>query len=83
MEALVYHLVKPIVSHPEDVSVQTVEGSSVVELELVVHEDDRDTLEGDSNRTLRSLRAIVSAAAGRRKATVTLVDEHGVGDDEE
>lgn len=83
MEALVRHLVEPIVEHPDAVSVQTVEGDAVVLLELVVDPSDKERVEGDKGRTLRAIRNILSAAAGRRKATLDLVDEHGEYDDEE
>jgi uncharacterized protein len=84
MEDLVHHLVDPIVSHPDDVSVQAVDGESVTVLELVVHPDDRERIEGDGGRTLRALRNVISAAAGKRKASLDLVDEHGeLSDDEE
>ena len=83
MEALIRHLVEPIVDHPGDVSGQAVEGDAVVMLELVVHPDDKDQVEGDKGRTLRAIRNILSAAAGRRKATLDLVDEHGALDEEE
>ena len=82
MEALVRHLVEPIVEHEDDISVQVVKGDSVVMLELVVHPDDRDRVKGDGGRTIRSIRTILSAAAGRKKATVDLVDEHSLGDEE-
>lgn len=84
MVDLVNHLVRPIVEHPDDISVQAVDGDSVVMLELIVHADDRDRLEGDDGRTLRALRTVLSAAAGKRKATLDLVEEHGadVSDEE-
>ena len=77
METLVRHLVEPIVNYPEEVSLQTVEGEAVVLLELVVHPDDRERVEGDKGRTLRAIRNVLSAAAGSRKATLDLVEEHG------
>ncbi len=77
MEELVRHLVEPIVADPEAVSIQTVDGEAVVMLELVVDPDDKEQLESDKGRTLRAIRNILSAAAGRRKATLDLVDEHG------
>lgn len=77
MEPLVRHLVTPIVDHPGDVSIQAVEGEAVVMLELVVHADDRARVEGDKGRTLRAIRNILSAAAGSRKATLDLVEQHG------
>lgn len=83
MEDLVHHLVDPIVANPDDVSVQTVEGKSVVMLELVVHEDDRARVEGEDGRTLRAIRTVLSAAAGKKKASLDLVDEHGALSEEE
>ena len=77
MEPLVRHLVEPIVSHPDAVSIQTVEGEAVVMLELVVHPEDRERVDGDRGRTLRAIRNVLSAAAGSRKATLDLVEEHG------
>ena len=83
MESLVRHLVEPIVSHPGEVRLQTVEGEAVVMLELVVHPDDRVRVEGDKGRTLRAIRNILSAAAGSRKATLDLVEELGAKASEE
>jgi len=83
MEALVRHLVEPIVAHPDDVSVREVDGDAVTLFELVVHPADRELLEGDRGKTLRSLRNILSAAAGRRKASLDLVEEHEPAGDEE
>ena len=77
MEPLVRHLVEPIVSHPDAVSIQTVEGEAVVMLELVVHPEDRERVDGDRGRTLRAIRNVLSAAAGSRKATLELVEAHG------
>lgn len=82
-ESLVRHLVESIVSHPNDVSVQAVEGEAVVVLELVVHPDDRAVVEGDRGRTLRAIRNLLSAAAGSRKATLDLVEAHGASSSEE
>jgi predicted RNA-binding protein YlqC (UPF0109 family) len=82
METLVRHLVEPIVKHPGDVSLKVVEGESVILLELRVNPEDREVVEGDKGRTLRSIRNILSAAAGRRKATLDLVEEHGAAEEE-
>ena len=83
MEDLVRHLVTPLVANPDDVSIQTVEGEATVMLELVVNADDRDKVEGDDGRTLRAIRTVLSAAAGKRKAPLDRVDEHGDLDSEE
>jgi len=83
MESLVRHLVEPIVANPDDVSVRVVEGDAVTLFELSVHPDDRELLEADRGKTLRSIRNILSAAAGRQKASLDLVDEGGSAGDEE
>lgn len=83
MEDLLRHLVDPIVANPDGVSVQAIERESVVMLELVVDPDDRDRLTADDGRALRALRTVLSAAAGKRKAALELVDEHGPLDSEE
>jgi hypothetical protein len=83
MQDLVDHLIRPIVAHPDDISVQAIEGEASVIFEVIVHPDDRDKLESDDGRTLRALRTVMSAAAGKRKATLDLVEEHGDLDNEE
>ena len=82
MEKLVNHLVKPIVDHPDEVDLQVIEGDAVVAYELTVHPDDRETVEGERGRTLRSIRNILSAAAGSKKASLDLVDEDDDGVEE-
>ena len=83
MQELVEHLLKAICSHPDAIRLQMVEGEAVVVLEAIVHPDDRDLLESDSGRTLRAVRTVLSAAAGRTKATLDLVDAFSEAGDEE
>lgn len=82
MLELAEHLLKPVVDHPDSVSIQAIEGDNATILEAVVHPDDRNTLEDDGGRTLRAIRNILSAAAGRRKATLDLVEAHGEASEE-
>ncbi|MCB9662648.1 MAG: RNA-binding protein [Alphaproteobacteria bacterium] len=82
MEALALHLIRPLVAHPDDVQIQAVEGDAVTVLEALVHADDRALFEDDGGRTLRSICTVISAAAGRRKATVELVDAFGASAEE-
>lgn len=81
MRDLLLHLVKPIVSHPDDIQVQVVEGEASVVLEMTVNATDREKVEGPEGRTLRSLRNVLSAAAGKRKATLDIVQEFSAGAD--
>jgi hypothetical protein len=83
MNELIRHLVTPIVQNPKSVSLQEIEGDNVTVVELVVHADDRDLVDGDKGKTIRSIRNIVSAAAGHRKVSVDLVDAHSEAEAEE
>lgn len=74
MESLVLHVVQPVVSHPDAVRLQTVELEEATILEMMVHADDRAAFDEEDGRLLRAVRTVVSAAAGRRKATVELVE---------
>ncbi len=83
MEALVRHLVEPIVQHKGDVSIQVIEKPSVLLMELVVHPDDRERLLGDKAKTLRAIRTILSAAAGKQGVSLDLVEQHAAAGEEE
>lgn len=72
MEDLIRHLVEPAVSTPDEVSIAAVEGDDVLLLKLSVADADREII--DDGRTMRSIRTIVSAAAGSTKASVELAD---------
>lgn len=81
MEELVRHLVTPILEHPDALSIETIDDEAVTEFRLTVHDDDRDAVDGDRGRTLRSIRNVLSAAAGSKKVTVEL--EGGDSDDDD
>lgn len=83
MEALVRHLLEPVLTHPDSLEIQEIDSEAVLIVEVVTHEDDREALEADDERTLRSARSILSAAAGSRKATIELVDELSELEDED
>jgi hypothetical protein len=86
MIELARHLLGPIIAHPEALQVRAVEGDAEIILEAILHADDRALLEQDSGRTLRAIRTVLSAAAGRQKATIDLVDafaEDGADGEEE
>jgi hypothetical protein len=75
MKELLLHVVQPIVSQPDEVSIQEVEGEAALVLELSVHADDVERVRGNDGRTLRAIRNIISAAAGKKKASVDLATE--------
>ena len=75
MEELVTYVVRGLVDHPEEVSVNTIEGDASVMLELSVNAEDVDLVKGDDGSTLQHLRAVVAAASGRRKAVLELLED--------
>lgn len=80
MEALVRHLVEPLVKHPEAVTLRVVEGEASILLELGVDPDDRALFTAEDGRVLRHVRTVLSAAAGSKKATLDLQDDGKAGD---
>lgn len=75
MEQLVTFLVRGLVDHPDDVRVNLVEGEASVVVELSVHPDDAELVRGEGGNTLRHLRTVVAARAGRRKAILELLED--------
>lgn len=74
MKGLVAHLTRGIVSKPDQVHVNAVEGEASVLLELTVAPEDAAVVKGEGGETLRAIRAVLSAAAGRRKAVLELLE---------
>jgi len=67
------HLVRGIVEHPDDVSVQDRNTRRGRTLEVRVHPDDLGKVIGRNGRTARALRTVVGAIGGRG-VRVDLVD---------
>ena len=68
------HLVKGIVDHPDDVSVQSSTSPRGEVLEVRVNPEDLGRVIGRSGRTAQSLRTLVSALADGRRVRVDVVD---------
>jgi predicted RNA-binding protein YlqC (UPF0109 family) len=85
MQELVSFILKGIVSNPEAVSVQEVDGESSILLEINVADEDRSRLTDNEGQVLRNLRAVANAASGRKHAIVELLgdDSTDVGTAEE
>ncbi len=75
MDDLVTYVVRGLVDHPDDVTVNRVEGDASVMLELSVNPNDIPLVKGEDGLTLQHLRSVVAAAAGRRKAVLELLDD--------
>jgi predicted RNA-binding protein YlqC (UPF0109 family) len=71
---LVNFLVRSLVSRPEAVRVNEVQGEASILLELAVDSADLERVKGPDGETLRAIRTVLSAASGRRKAVLELVE---------
>ena len=65
MEELLAFLAKPLVDHPEDVSVTKVDGENSVVYELRVNDDDMGKVIGKQGRIAKSIRTIIKAASSK------------------
>lgn len=74
MSELVLFLVRGLVSRPDAVTVHEVEGDASVLIELTVDDADLAALKGPDGETLRAIRTVLSASAGRRKAVLELIE---------
>ncbi len=76
MKDLVTFIVRNLVESPDAVEVREVVGDKAQVYEVKVDEADLGKVIGKQGRTIRSVRALVSAAASRegKRATVEVVD---------
>jgi hypothetical protein len=68
------HLVRGIVSHPDDVRVRDKELRRGRMLEVRVNPDDIGKVIGRSGRTATALRTVIGALAGRDQVRIDFVD---------
>ena len=76
LEDALEHLVKGIVDHPRDVTVDMVGGRRGKTLEVRVHPDDLGKVIGRGGRTAKALRTVM-AGVGGRGVRVDVVDTDG------
>jgi hypothetical protein len=67
MKNLVQFMAEALVDHPEQVSVNAVEGENSIILELKVAPDDVGKVIGKGGQTAKAMRKILSAAATKLK----------------
>ncbi len=76
LEDALEHLVKGIVDHPEDVTVDLKTGRRGKTLEVRVHPDDLGKVIGRAGRTAKALRQVMTGVGGRG-LRVDVVDTDG------
>ena len=74
LEEALEHLVKGIVDHPEDVTVDLLNSRRGKTLEVRVHPDDLGKVIGRNGRTATAFRTVIGALAGRGGALIDFVD---------
>ncbi len=76
MKDLISYIAQALVDHPEEVSVNEVEGNQTSVLELKVAKEDLGKVIGKQGRTARAMRTILGAASAKlRKRTVLEIIE--------
>ena len=81
MKALVEHVVRGLLSRPDEMVVNAVEGDASILLELSVAAEDIPRVKGPDGDTLRAIRTVLSASAGRRKAVLELLEPRSDGEE--
>ncbi|HOQ76240.1 MAG TPA: KH domain-containing protein [Thermoclostridium sp.] len=72
MKELLEHIAKSLVDHPEEVSVNEVEGEHSIILELKVSEDDMGKVIGKQGRIAKAIRTVMKASAIRDNKRVVV-----------
>ncbi len=63
-----------MVRYPEDVTVDVIEGSASLLIELRVHPDDFGLFSDEADGNFQAIQQVLSAAGGQRKPVLELVD---------
>ena len=72
MKELIEHIAKALVDHPEQVSVNALEGSQATVLELNVAKGDLGKVIGKQGRTAKAIRTILGAVSAKNKKRAVL-----------
>lgn len=71
-ESLVAELIKPLVTHPEDVKTTSSNDGDKVTVQALVHPDDLGRVIGKKGRVASAIRTIAHAAAIRQKQNLDI-----------
>ena len=72
MKDLVKYVAQALVDHPEQVSVNEIEGNQMSVLELKVAKDDLGKIIGKQGPTAQALRTLLNAASAKNKKRTVL-----------
>ena len=76
LKELIEFIAKSLVDHPEQVSINEIEGEKTTILELSVAEDDLGKVIGRRGRTAKAIRTVLSAAATKmdKRAVLEIIE---------
>ncbi len=76
MKDLIQQMAEALVDHPEEVSVEMVEGKQASVFELKVAKEDLGKIIGKNGRTAQSMRTILTAASAKenKRAVLEIVE---------
>ncbi len=76
LKELIEYLARALVDHPSEVSVSEVTGEQTIVLELKVAKDDLGKVIGKQGRTVKAMRALLSAASAklRKRADLEILE---------
>ena len=72
MKELIQYIAEALVDHPDEVSVNEVDGNQTSVLELKVAKEDLGKVIGKQGRTARAMRTILGAASAKLKKRTVL-----------
>lgn len=73
-DAVLEHLIRGIVDHPDDVDISARETNRGSVLEVRVHPEDLGRVIGRSGRTAQALRTVVGAISRDRRVRIDVID---------
>ena len=76
LKDLIEYLARALVDHPDEVNVSEVAGEQTIVLELKVAKDDLGKVIGKQGRTVKAMRALLSAASAklRKRADLEILE---------
>ena len=76
MKELVEHIVEKLVDHPEQISVEEIDGERTTVVELRVAKEDLGKVIGKEGRIAKAIRVILSAATSkdRKKSVLEIIE---------
>jgi len=76
LKDLIEYLARALVDHPDEVIVTEVSGEQTIVLELKVAKDDLGKVIGKQGRTVKAMRALLSAASAklRKRADLEILE---------